>query len=157
MNKEKQKEFTRRIAQANKTELTVIVYDIILEEISDARAAHIFGDIDAYRLAMKRAQRYLCELMTTLDFSYGIAVNLMRLYEYVQRVLVKCDIAGITDNLDSAENVIKGLRSSFAAIAPSDKTGPVMYNTEPVYAGLTYGKGDLNETDLSTNSRGFLA
>lgn len=157
MNKDKQKDFTRRIAGANRTELTVIVYDIILEELQDARAAFYFGDCEGYRSALKRAQRFLCELMSTLDFNYPVAVSLMRLYEYVQRILVKCDIAGITDNLESAENVINGLRKAFNTIAAEDNSGPVMYNTESVYAGLTYGKGNLSETNVSASSRGFLA
>ena len=39
MDKNRQKDFARRISQANRTELVVVTYDIILEEIANAKKA----------------------------------------------------------------------------------------------------------------------
>ena len=54
--------------------------------------------------------------------------------------------------------VIYGLKEAYEVLAIQDQSGPVMQNTQAVYAGLTYGKDDLTEnmTDQGTN-RGFLA
>ena len=55
--------------------------------------------------------------------------------------------------------MIAGLKTAFEKVAESDDSAPLMENTQSVFAGLTYGKGSLNETDLDPNAanRGFLA
>ena len=159
MNKEKQRDFTMRITQANRTQLLVVTYDILLEEIDEAEKYFEAGNTEEYRRSAKSAQRFIAELMSTLDYRYPISAELLRLYEYVQRVLIKCDVSGQPEGLDSARNVIRGLRTAFAKVAESDDSAPLMENTQSVFAGLTYGRGSLNETDLDPNAanRGFLA
>jgi flagellar protein FliS len=157
MTQEQTKDYTRRISQANRTELTVIVYDITAQHLTDCVCAFENGDIEGFRHSIKLAQRFLCELMSTLDLKIPLAVSLLRLYEFAQRIIVHCDISGTTKNLDVAKRIITRLRDSFSQIASLDTDGPVMENTETVYAGLTYGKGTLNETDLNSANRGFLA
>ena len=158
MDKNRQKDFARRISQANKTELVVITYDIILEEIDNGRKAIANGSKEEGRTALKSAQKFLGELMSVLDYKYDVSKRLLNLYEYVQRVLVASDIAGEDRELEGARNVIAGLRKAFAEIAPADESGAVMENSQNVYAGLTYGRGSLNETNMSDGSnRGFLA
>lgn len=148
-----------RITQANGTQLVVITYDILIEEIGEAQRQFEAGNIDEYRRSTKSAQRFVADLMSALDYKYPIAAELLRLYEYVQRLLIKSDISGKPYELDSAKNVIAGLRKAFEKVAESDDSAPLMENTQSVVAGLTYGKGVLNETDLDPNAsnRGFLA
>ena len=159
MNKEKQKDFTMRITQANGTQLVVITYDILIEEIEEAERQYKAGNIDEYRRSTKSAQRFVADLMSALDYKYPIATELLRLYEYVQRLLIKSDMSGKPYELDSAKNVIAGLRKAFEKVAESDDSAPLMENTQSVVAGLTYGKGSLIESDLDPNAsnRGFLA
>lgn len=158
MDKNKQKDFARRVSQANKTELVVITYDIIVSEIEDAVVSAGRGDKDAVRDSLGSAMRFLGEMMSTLDFRYGIAKNLMSLYEYVQRILVASHVSGEDRGLNDAANVLRGLRKGFAEIAAQDSSGAVMENTQSVYAGLTYGRGSLNEMNMTDGTnRGFLA
>ncbi|MCR5432533.1 MAG: flagellar protein FliS [Lachnospiraceae bacterium] len=157
MTPEKSKEYARRISQANRTELTVIVYDITLQHLDDSIRSFDNGDIEDFRHSIKLAQRFLCELMSTLDLKIPLAISLLRLYEFVQRIMVHCDIAGTTDGLDAAVRILSRLKDSFSKISSLDTEGPVMENAETVYAGLTYGKGTLNETELHSGNRGFLA
>lgn len=159
MDKDKQKAFARRIAEAGRTGLLVITYEILLEELLEAIKAEKAGDIAAFCRLIKRAERYLAELMRTLDYRYSPALQLLALYEYVQRILVRCDIRGESCGLEDAIRVIEGLCSAYAKIEPNDTEGPVMSNTQTVYAGLTYSKGSLNETqiDPASSGRGFYA
>ena len=62
-------------------------------------------------------------------------------------------------NLDSCERVISSLKDSFEEVSKQDTSGPVIENGQQVYAGLTYGKGSLNEVaiDAGTLGRGFQA
>ena len=46
MTTEKKQMFTRRITQANKTQLTVIVYEMLSAYLEDARAAHDAGQTE---------------------------------------------------------------------------------------------------------------
>lgn len=54
---------------------------------------------------------------------------------------------------------MESLHSAFEEVAKQDTSGAVMQNTQQVYAGLTYGKGKLNEVFMNGNerSRGFMA
>lgn len=157
MDKDKQINYTRRVSQANKTELVVITYDIILDNIADAETV-LASDVNEYRKNLKQAQRFLGELMRALDYQYELSKNLLQLYSYVQRILVASDISGTDKGLESAKNVISGLRKAFNEIAAQDSSGSVMENTQAIFAGLTYGRGSLNETDMNIGSnRGFLA
>ena len=155
MDKEKQKDFARRVSQANKTQLVAITYDIILEIIKCAKEA---DNVDGFRAELKSAQKFLGELMRSLDFKYPISVNLLRIYEYVKVILVSSEISGENRGLDSAESVLIKLGSAFHEISSQDNSGAVMENAQQIVAGLTYGKGTLNEADMTAGAnRGFLA
>jgi flagellar protein FliS len=50
------------------------------------------------------------------------------------------------------------LRKSFEEVAKQDTSGSVVQNSQKVYAGLTYGKGTLNEVFMDNEAaRGFKA
>ena len=97
--------------------------------------------------------------MGALDFSQPISFRLMSLYIYVNKMLVKARITKRPDSLEDVELVVEKLRAGFDGIKEQDTTGPVMQNVQQVYAGLTYGKGTLNETYLNSQdyNRGFNA
>lgn len=159
MTKEKQKNFARRVTQANKTELVVITYDIILENLNMAKQYLTENNKDEYRAELKQAQRFLAELMSALDYSYSVSKNLLQLYAYSQRLLVSSECSGTDKGLDSVYSVISGLRKAFSELASQDDSGAVMENTQTIFAGLTYGRDSLNETDMNLGGtkRGYLA
>ena len=60
------------------------------------------------------------------------------------------------DRIEAAEKILKSLYSAFTKAAESDTSGPLMRNTQQVYAGMTYGKCSVNENLMDTNTqRGF--
>ncbi|MBR4342154.1 MAG: flagellar protein FliS [Lachnospiraceae bacterium] len=158
MTSEKKKDFTRRISQANKTDLVVVTFDIIIENIDCASKCLEEGDVNGYRTELKSAQRFLGELMRSLDFKYPISKNLLSIYEYVQKKLIACDISGEDRGLDEARGILSRIGEAFSQIAGQDNSESVMENAQQIYAGLTYGKGTLNEADMGIGTnRGFLA
>ena len=108
MTKEQIKEYTARVAQANRTELVVIIYEI--------------------------------------------ALQLRQLYSYVNEQLISTLVQRRPVHLDAACEVIRGLMESFEQVAKEDHSGPVMEHSQQLYAGLTYGKGTLNEVSLGEGS-----
>ena len=105
------------------------------------------------------AQRCLAELMNSLYFGYGIAKQLFSLYSYMNKqyleTIRKKELGEVPELLE----MVRTLRNSFQEVARQDKRSPLMENTQKIYAGLTYGRGTLNEIDLDANSgrRGFMA
>lgn len=158
MTNEMLKTYTARITQASQSELVVILYDIILEDIKSAQKADQEGEKELVEAELKHGQKFLQELMGTLDFSYSIAHDLMNLYIYVNQLLLTSIIKKQDEELDTATFVLTKLKEGFLQISKEDTSGPVMQNTQQIYAGLTYGKGVLNETSLNNyNDRGFKA
>lgn len=79
------------------------------------------------------------------DFRYEIALQLRQLYRYVNEQLIATLVQRRPVHLDAACEVIRGLMESFEQVAKEDHSGPVMEHSQQLYAGLTYGKGTLNE------------
>lgn len=159
MTKEQIQAYTLRVSQASPCELVVIMYDIILDDIKNAREAKTAGDEKQYQADLTHAGKFVNELMDALDFSQAVSFRLMSLYIYVNKMLVKARISKKWDSLQDVELVIEKLRAGFDGIKDQDTTGPVMQNVQQVYAGLTYGRGTLNETYLNAQdyNRGFNA
>lgn len=158
MQKEAIQAFTARITQASKSELIVILYEMILTEIKEAEEAFEREDLEAFDKDLKQAQKYLGELMAALDYRYKLAYNLSSLYQYVNKRIITAMIQRKPDFLESAVSVLQKLLTGFEGVSKEDTSGPMMRNTQQLYAGLTYGKGTLNETYIDPNdrSRGFI-
>ena len=159
MKKEAIQAFAARVTQASKSELIVILYEMILTEITEAREAYEVGDLAAFDKELKKAQKYVTELEAVLDYQYVIAYDLMSLYLYLNKRIITAILKRNPLPLESAESVLKKLLAGFEGVSLQDKSGPMMHNTQKLYTGLTYGKGKLNETfiDPSNRSRGFIA
>ena len=158
MTRELKQQYTLRITRANKTELIVILYDMILSYIEEAKEAFEKEERAAFRDAIRKIRGCNQELIASLNLEYEPAMNLLSLYLYVNRELVHADVRKDLQALEHVSMVISGLKEAYEVLAKEDCSGPVMQNTQAVYAGLTYGKDDLTENmaDQGTN-RGFLA
>ena len=160
MRAESVKIYTRRITSANKSEIIVIMYDIIEENLTLAKEALDKGDRPAFRNEIKQAVSFVKELLVSLDMSYEVSKNLASLYIYVSRCLNFALVSGKKGEIEAARKVLRKLGESFREVAKTDRSEPVMGNTQQIYAGITYGKGlSLDETLVTPNSegRGFRA
>lgn len=156
MTREEIQVYTRRITNGNRTDLVVTTYDIILTYFHDARIAMETGEEKQFIWNLKKAADFVNELIHALDCRYQLGKDLLSLYRYVQDVISQCMLKKTENNLDSAENVIAKLKTSFAEVAKQDNSEPVMQHGGQVYAGITYGRGTLNELYDNVN-RGFKA
>ncbi len=132
------------------------MYDMILENTKEARAAIEEEDWGALREEIKDARGVVNELMKSLDFHYSLSSVLMDLYISVDKRLTLVPGNRDSKDLDDVDEVIKKLRSDFNEIAKEDHSESVMENSEAIYSGLTYGKNSLNESvDSGNKKRGF--
>lgn len=158
MEKEQITDFTRRIVQSNRSELTVINYEIIFAYLADAKKAHEKEQWDEFKNALRKAENSITELINTLNFSYEISKNLFQIYVFCKDELAVSMYKRSTAQIEDAERLLKKLYQGFLEAAKTDTSAPLMKNTQQVYAGYTYGKNDLVENYKELDkSRGFFA
>ena len=157
MTDEKKQEYTRRISQANSTEMVVVIYDITISYLDETADAITAGDDEGLKRNIVRIRRCINELIGSLNYDYSPAGEILQLYIYCSRRLVVVQRQKDTEALKEIRSILFRLREAYAQIADVNTSGPVMSNSESVYAGLTYGRGTLNEDVVSTPNRGFLA
>ena len=158
MTRELKQQFTRRISAANKTQLVVILYEMFLTYIQEARQAFENQDTEGFRQGIKRAKGCLHELMMSLNYDYARAGNLLALYTFFDRQLTRADARKSAQELGHVEAMMRKLHDAYEAVSGQDTSPAVMANTQTIYAGLTYGKNNLTENLADQgSSRGFLA
>ncbi len=154
MQDTQKKEFTLRISQANRTQLTVLIYEMALTYLKDARKAE---QAEVFRLELKRVRNCVDELKHALDFRYELSGVLLHQYIQINKLLVRASVSGKKEHLDRVEAILTKLKDAFEQVAKQDSSGPVIENAQAVYAGYTYGKNDINvNLDNNSTGRGFL-
>lgn len=157
--------FSVRVTQSSKTALTAITMEIAQVYLRDAVVVidacndeESFSEEYAtqYAKAIRGASRCVDNLITSLDLTQSISKELLVLYQYMKNNLRRLKSRPDKEVTLSISRMLGKLQKSFEEIAKQDTSGPMMANTQKVYAGLTYGQGTLNETYDTTN-RGFFA
>lgn len=155
MERSLKQEFTRRLSQCNKGELIIITYDILFAYLEEAKTAFEQKNHEAFKTAIRKAQASIDTLNQSLNYQYELSRNLHQLYVYTKNKLAKSIYQNKLDGLEEAEKILKSLYTSFVEAVKTDTSGPLMRNTQQVYAGITYGRMELNESFIDDNHRGF--
>ena len=87
MTKENKQIFTRRITQANRTQLVVIVYEMLLVYLEDAVKAYEAEDKQEFVRNLKLARECIGQMRTSLNFQYELSKNLFAIYCFADREL----------------------------------------------------------------------
>lgn len=157
MDDELKQDFTRRLSQCNSGGMIVIMYDILFAYADDAKKAFADHAHVEMKEAVRKVQRVLDELIGSLDFSYGLSNQLFALYTFCKRETARTLYQNSPEGLLEAEKILRRLYDSFVQVAGQDTSGPVMGNAQQIYAGMTYGRGELKESCMDNDSqRGFL-
>lgn len=152
MTDELRKTYARRISQASRTELIVIMFEMFDDYAKDAVKASEEGNTEKMRKNIRQARKVVNRLIESLDFKYDISIKLMSIYLYINRELLKADIHADNSQIKILCDMMSNLKNAFTEIGDSEDTGPVMKNVQSVYAGLTYGRENINEY-VDTESR----
>lgn len=150
MTKERINEYVLRVSQANTSQLHVILQDIIIERLQESLTIYEDAGREAYAAYMKKTQQFMQELMAGLNIGSAVAKEVLSIYLYVNEKIIASYIQRQPVNTEQLISIMQRLRASFGTVSEQDSEEPIMKNTQQVYAGLTYGKGYLNEScDLS--------
>ena len=145
MTKETKQRFTLRITQANPTELVVIIYEILLCYLDELQQAQEKEDKLMQQEALRNARACINELMQSLHLEYEPAGTLLQLYIYSLKRLAHFERKQEQQAIEEVRNIMTALHDAYAQLAPQNPAGPVMNNSQTVYAGFTYGRNDLTE------------
>lgn len=148
MTKEAKQIFTRRITQANRTQLIVILYDMVLTYLKDAADAYDIGCEQEFKKDLQCARNCISELRNSLDFAYDLSKSLFAVYAYADRELANNISSVKTGHMDEITQMFTKLREAYHTISKEDSSEPLMENAQDVYAGFTYGRTDINESML---------
>jgi len=158
MDKTLIKDFQNRIVNAGQGDLVLITYDMLFVSIEEAIRGIDENDDDLFGQSMERAHRLLRELSDNLNFIYDMSRDLMSIYIYINKEMIEASLHLDRDPLQRCLDVLKVLYHGFEKVNDEEDKKPLIQNSQKVYAGLTYGKGTLNETVYNqTTTRGFQA
>jgi len=158
MTNEKKQEFTLRITQANKSQLIVLLYEIFLQYMEDAKDALADGQKDAFHRSMEKSIDCLRKLTDSVQEKNELGRTVLGLYLYVSRQLGIALGSKKAEPLFEAEKVMRRLYEIYKEDAVNDTSDPVMQKSQQIYAGLTYGREDLTVSSQDgSSSRGFYA
>ena len=155
MNDNTIKEYTRRISSGNRSEIIVCVFDIGEIYMNEACECFENGDEDDFRTGILKASKCINDLLESINYEYELAFPLMRIYMFMNKEL---SVASATNDVETVRKInalFVKMKESFLEVAKQDTSAPVMQNTQPVFAGLTYGRNSLNESLAGDQNRGF--
>lgn len=157
MTTEKKQEFKARIIQANRSELIVILYEMMFAYFNDAKMDMEKQEWEEVKIDLSRAESILIRLQDDLNHKYEISANLYALYEFCKRRIAMARIKKDLTCLEPAQKVLDNLFVGMQGMAKEDDSLPMMHKTQTVMAGMTYSKNSINETLDQVSNRGFYA
>lgn len=148
MTEEQMNIYKMRISQAGIVEFTLIMLEMEMQWMAEALEAHQLQDTDMFLGCVERAQAVQVELMNVLNLDNEIATDVYAVFAFVNRHLIQAKRKQEPLDIKRCKDMLEKYYVGFKEIAATDKGGPVMEQSEKVYAGLTYGAGGLIENSM---------
>ncbi|MCR4956801.1 MAG: flagellar protein FliS [Lachnospiraceae bacterium] len=157
MTNEKKQIYKNRIMQANRSELIVIMYDMIYDDMEEA--IHLMEEErwEEVKKTLDHIEMVIRRLENDLDHTYKISDELFVLYHFCLKELAKCRIKKNLEGMHNAKKVLDPLYVAMQGMAKEDKSAPMMKRTQNIAYGITYGKSSLNRVCIQDPNRGYLA
>lgn len=148
MTDEQMNVYKMRIAQAGIAELTLVMLEMEMQWIEEALEAYEAQDQEMFLSCVGKAQGTQVELMNVLNLENPVAVDVYSVFIYINKQLIHAKLKREPLELVRCRQLLEKYHASFQAIADTDTAGPVMAQSEKVYAGLTYGSSGLVESSV---------
>lgn len=151
----KYSDYQIRISQATKSELNIITFELCINYIEDALEVINKDDI-LFVSNVNTSLSFLREIIVALNYDYDISKELLEIYLYVNKLLIEGSIKKDRTSLEDAIYMLETIKDGFSEIKDNGDDQRVMQSSQKVFAGLTYGKGGLDEY-IDTSGKGFKA
>ena len=137
------------VANASPVELLCLTYELFLDTLKEVQ----ISQGEAQRAKLEKVREILISLTENLDTEVPLAQDLFKLYIYIQGLLVTPKPVHLEEAYTLMETIYKGYQAIRDKGVEAQKS--MMSNTQNVYAGMTYGKGYLEEVAMDQESRGY--
>ncbi len=107
------------ILTANPTELIVMLYDGCIKQLKLGCIAVDGQNYEKSNVCFQKAQRILVELITSLDFRYDLAHDLLRLYEFMIDQIIEGNLKKDTQPVQGVVGLLEELRGAWSQVAKS--------------------------------------
>ncbi len=152
--------WSARIVNATPAQLVLIIYELIFEAIDTAENQLKEKNISDFENTMERCRKLLMELSYDLELSTTLEYDYLSLYLFVNKLFIQSYFQKKPEPLHEAKKILTSLYEGLVEtekLVPKEETEKVIQNAQQVYAGLTYGRGTLNESMTQDKNRGFKA
>ena len=150
--------YAARASNASPLELLRINFELTILNLREADAALEMNDANNFKARAENAREYLNLLISSLDMAYDISRELLRVYIFINGLILKAEASKDAPPLREAADMLGKLLDSYKAIPDTDDTADhVIPAAQLVYAGLTYKDGKLSEYIEEDTDRGFKA
>ena len=111
------------VMMANPMELVIMLYNGIIKRLRQAEIAIDEKDIEAANEHLQNAQDIVIELMMGLDLSYGIAQNLLNIYEFVHHQITSINVSKQADDIEPLVSILTSLRDAWEQVHHENRGG----------------------------------
>ena len=94
-------------------ELVTLLYNEIIKNLKKSIIAINNKDIDGAHNSIVSAENIILHLIKSLDLSYPISFNLLKLYEYMYDCLIKSNVEKNSESINHIINMVADLRSTW--------------------------------------------
>jgi flagellar protein FliS len=160
MVKSERTNWSARIVNATPAQLVLIIYELIFEAIDIATEQLASKDMAGFEKTMERARKLLMELTHDIELNGTLEYDFLSLYLFVNKLFIQSYFKKSAEPLKQAKVILNKLYDGLCeaeSMIPKEQKQTVVQNAQQVYAGLTYGRGTLNESMIHDENRGFKA
>lgn len=142
-----------RVTTANGPQLVAILLEELIDSLKKAAKSTELKDEEEAKAYIAKGKDILAELMSTLEGTSEIAVNLRSLYLFVNRLMTEGINKKSSVKFDEAIKVLGPLLEGWQQLGEdvSKTASPQQQRTK--VTGLTYGKNQLNEYILDDDNK----
>ncbi len=111
------------VMMANPMELVIMLYNGAIKKLRQAEIAIGSKEYEVANEHLQNARDIVMELMMGLDLSYGIAQQLLKIYEFVHHQIVSINTSKQAQDIEPLISIMKSLRDAFEQVHNEYKGG----------------------------------
>ncbi len=111
------------VMMANPMELVIMLYNGLIKKLRQAQISIGGNEIEAANAHLQNAQDIVMELMMGLDLSYGIAQDLLKLYEFVHHQIASINASKRAEDIEPLIGILTSLRNAWEQVHNENKGG----------------------------------
>ena len=112
-----------KILTASPAELTLMLYDGCIKFINIAKMGIEEKDLEKANTNIKKAERIIVELQSTLNEKYEVAKDFNAVYSYVKRRLLEANIAKDNEILEECAGHMRTMRDTWKEVMKTARQG----------------------------------